>query len=167
MLTIPNPLSDFFKIFLHIEKPTTPNLGYRSCPNEIFAREKHGFRRASLGRWVYWGDENPWLHFQVPFDLQMLFRCLSICKCTIYIIEEPARLPWGGTGRLSASGSAVGYIPPPRKRPRSSLLFFYFQVVRLLSVRGGNPHTRTRGGGCRVYSPIDLVGDACGCTRVV
>ena len=88
-----------------------------------------------------------------------VFDPFPICENTIYIIENPARLPWGGTGRLSPSRGrglspssacrrvAVGgvsscrhYTPVPLTRPRFYFSFLSLQGFQLSRVRDAYPH---------------------------
>ena len=92
--------------------------------------------------------------FQELSDLQMH-----------YIYNRRTRPPPAGWNGSAVTAGAVSDTipPPPPKRHRSSLLFFSFQVVHILCMRGGYPHTIRGAGDAVVYSPIKLVCDACGC----
>lgn len=96
----------------------------------------------------------------------MRFNLFSTCKCTIYIIEEPARLPRDSTGRHSRR--AREWIPPPAPKtpPLFSSLLFFSSGSRSMYAGWIPPHPNAGRGLAVVYSPIRLVGDACGCRRL-
>ena len=71
----------------------------------------------------------------------------------IYIYIEKGERRGGAERVASRGGRGAGY-PPPRTCHRSSLLFFSFQVVHVLNVRGIYPHA-VHGAG---YSPTHPVG---------
>ena len=138
--------SEFFKIFSPINRPTTPNLGLRSFPDETIAREKHtrGFRRGVLHSIVGKEDENPEAVALVAVaSEESLLSTLSICRYfsvpfrfadTLYIYSEnpPASRGEVRVGCRARGGRgvvAISHYPVPLFRLPLSSFLLYLQEV--------------------------------------